>query len=375
MAEYGDIVFIDPRNRISKGGQDVILRHEKYKQLFTNITKSNICVWSKFENTNSDLEIRNELRFIKLIRFFFKYKKDPAFKKVRLLIAGDPWMSFYYAYFLKKTIFKNSSIQLQIHGDYGHKDWQHESKMNNLKFKIILKSIALADSIRFVGKTQLLNMLENSKDIMGKCFIAPIPSLIFSEKVLKKNEIVSMKRPESIALIGRLHRERGINTFIDLIENLLKDGYCGKILIVGDGPLRRKMSKKIRKFDSEYQAQFLGFLSNSEMSLLWKDIGLIVSVAKYESFCRVAREAAANGVPGIFLRSSGIEDFASEISAEYCRILDSDNLKKDFMKSYHSLINVVISPKIELLIWCNEVKYLDNLIDSWVDLTRVNRLI
>ena len=70
---------------------------------------------------------------------------------------------------------------------------------------------------------------------------------------------------KNILFIGRLDEQTGIMTYLELLKILKKKGISFKLLICGDGPLKRKADNFIR--NNKLEAKILGFVANPEKYL------------------------------------------------------------------------------------------------------------
>ena len=139
------VVILDPRGVILRGGQDVILRHAVYAQHISkgvSFDKLSLVIFSagkerKSVSSNSELSIErrskstfNSIKFVKKAANIVKSKN----LVVKLLVVGDPWESFWSAYFLNKFCSRNVPIQIQLHGDIANPAWKRINLRNRIRF-------------------------------------------------------------------------------------------------------------------------------------------------------------------------------------------------------------------------------------------------
>lgn len=131
------------------------------------------------------------------------------------------------------------------------------------------------------------------------------------KKLLKKLNI----SPQDfvILFVGRLTREKGILELLSahqlLVNNLAQPPI---LLIIGDGPLKKKVEKRIKKLGLEKFVRFASF----PYKLMWKvhnlaDVFVLPSIPTYawqEQFGMVLVEAMASGVPVISTLSGSIPE-------------------------------------------------------------------
>jgi hypothetical protein len=80
-----------------------------------------------------------------ILGFAFQAYKELKDREIVGFVCGDPWESYWVSFWLKKIWFKNSKIQLQLHGDFGSCLWSKDS----LKHKVRQQLIALFKSPKF----------------------------------------------------------------------------------------------------------------------------------------------------------------------------------------------------------------------------------
>ena len=163
------VLILDPRGSIASGGKDVITRHETYaKELIRQgqTSRLDLKVFSAGVSLQSSGKGKNE-RVVNISKptfnsFIFAKKAHKFIKKnnleVKLLIAGDPWESYWSAYFLNRFLNKKMPIQIQVHGDIADPRWRRINLRNRIRFSLAKLSLPKASSIRSVTKYQAENL-------------------------------------------------------------------------------------------------------------------------------------------------------------------------------------------------------------------------
>ncbi|NDA91347.1 MAG: hypothetical protein EBY20_10720, partial [Alphaproteobacteria bacterium] len=202
------VLILDPRGNISLGGKDVINRHLDYaKVLFSKSKKTKLVIFTTssqgnmiFRSKFMDRFIISKPTFNPIIFSWHAYRYIRKEKiEVNLLVAGDPWESFWTCYLLAKLLRRNTPIQMQIHGDIADPLWRKINLRNRVRYYIAKYSCAKATSIRAVGHNQKNNLIKNLKLSTSKITVIPVP---IRHKPLTSKKLKNDKRPRSIALIG-----------------------------------------------------------------------------------------------------------------------------------------------------------------------------
>jgi glycosyltransferase involved in cell wall biosynthesis len=257
--------------------------------------------------------------------------------EVSLIIAGDPWESFWASFLLAKLVRKNIPIQMQIHGDIADPLWRKISWRNKVRFFLAKYSCSKAESIRAVGHNQKNNLINNLYLSKSKITVIPVP---FSPKVIRSKKLEINKRPKSIALVGRIHEDRGIYNFIDLVNKLNRVSKDFDVIIAGSGSAESEFLSKIKYVIPGHRIKMLGQLSEASIAKLWNKIGVLVSLAPVESYGRVIREAFVSGVPVWVSKSSGALDLISEANSKGIRLLQINNSDQALAREFELLLRV-----------------------------------
>ncbi len=367
------VLLLDPRGVILNGGTDVIERHFLYSQSLKKISMPNYLSFLVLSASNESemntyskggLLISNISKptfnsfvfAIKAFRYLKLQKIHP-----RLLIAGDPWESYWSAYILNKLLGLALPIQVQVHGDISDLNWRKLSYKNRVRFFLAKKSLRNADSIRCVSRMQKFS-LSKVFALKGNCIsVIPVPILTnFSVSSL-------LRRPRTIGFIGRIHEDRGIWNFVKLVKNLNKLDTAFKLLIAGDGPARDKFIHQLEKVIPKNRIKYLGQISQGKLQSFWKSIGVLVSMAPVESYGRVLRESLLAGVPVWATASSGVVDLLDSAEPGTVKVLDLEKNESDLHKDFESLLRVKVGPKFRDKFMKENNSYSDKLAKSWID--------
>ena len=159
------------------------------------------------------------------------------------------------------------------------------SKLKSNKFKLLVLT-------EFHKK-----FLKNKLNINSKVYIHP--NLITLDSFIDDN------KNNTISYAGRISEEKGVD---DLVESFIKaDLKDTKLQIIGDGPLAKNLKNK---FMNNKNIIFHDFLENSNVISLLKSSKAVVTATKlYEGQPTLLCEASLLGVPAIFPKTGGIEEF------------------------------------------------------------------
>ncbi|MEX0599355.1 MAG: glycosyltransferase, partial [Rhodothermales bacterium] len=102
-----------------------------------------------------------------------------------------------------------------------------------------------------------------------------------------------------VSYVGRLVREKGLDVAASVIERLHRDGSNVRSLIVGDGPLRESLRKRLT------ETIFTGHLDGDALSTAYASSDIFLFPSDSEAFGNVIVEAMASGLPVVCAAGTG----------------------------------------------------------------------
>ena len=367
------VLILDPRGNVAVGGKDVIARHEIYaKELLRQGKNSrlDLKVFSagvSAKNLSKDKNKRvitiskptfNSYMFAKKVHKFIKSND----LDIKLLVVGDPWESYWSAYFLNKFLNKKILIQIQTHGDIADPRWRRINLKNRIRFSAAKLSLPKVSSIRAVTKYQAENLVKAFGIKRERIVVVPVPITVASKSVSLKSE-----RPKTIGLIGRIHQDRGIWDFIKLVRILDLSSKDFKVIVIGVGPDKNKFLLELELVIPKNRIIYLGQIPESELRKAWKRIGLLVSMAPVESYGRVMRESLLAGVPVWATTSAGVKDLMDNCTKGEVKLLDLSKSDASLDKDFRSLLKTKVSSDFSKKFIKENNTYASKLANSWIN--------
>ncbi|MBN1272782.1 MAG: glycosyltransferase family 4 protein [Candidatus Aminicenantes bacterium] len=187
-------------------------------------------------------------------------------------------------------------------------------------FFILLEKLfsRLTDTVIFVSEADLKTGLRRklvppSKARLVKNGIAlsPADKTITSPyvKIIKAEWGIDSSRP-ILGTITRLHRQKGIPVLLKAARILSREITEAAVVIIGDGPQRRDLERKRKKWGLEKTVFFPGAKENAEKVLPAFDIFVLPSL--WEGLPYVLLEAAAAGKPVIASDIDGVREILTQ---------------------------------------------------------------
>lgn len=275
-----------------------------------------------------------------------------------LLIAGDPWLDALTVTAVKKILWwVPISTQISVHGDLICQENSVLKKwIKRICLPILLNN---TDSVRVVSKHLRKKLINELGVARSKVFISPVPIELKYPINPKQNS----KR--LIGLVGRLHYERGLDEFIEIVSKLEKSSDEFKYLIVGDGPNRASFLNQLSSIVGSERVDYRGYLDEIGMATVWNDCKILLNVAPAEGYGLALRESLLNGTFVIARNNEGTREALSELHYGMHIYTDIDEavvLVKTLMKENFSVSEV---EKMQQLVIQSNVASVKNLINSW----------
>ena len=368
------VLILDPRGVISAGKNDVIERHSNYgKELAKQNKKMNYRLKVLSASTHQVSTSKNNRTFeilnitkptfnsYKFAKNAYKYIESNKLS-VKLLVAGDPWESYWSAYFLSRLLNREIPIQIQVHGDIADYGWRRINLKNRIRYLVAKLSLPKASSVRAVTKYQAENLVKAFGVKTEKIVVVPVPINIIGKATALKSV-----RPKTIGLIGRIHKDRGIWEFIRLIRVLNSTSKDFKVVVIGDGPSKHKFLLKLESVISKNRIVYLGQLPESELRKVWKRVGVLVSMAPVESYGRVMRESLIAGVPVWATASIGVKDLLDNCKKGEVKLLDLTKSDASIDKDFMLLLKAKVSSDFSKRFIKENNTYAAKLAKSWIN--------
>lgn len=221
----------------------------------------------------------------------------------RLLVSSDVYVGFLATFFTVLLLRIHVPMQISLHGKVlrdGDSLFTRFIRQNYLA--LVLR---LAGSIRIVSKELELEILSQFKVKLQKVFIAPIPVDLPNISIYEKSKV--------IAFVGRLHEERGVEEWVEIIYQLNRLRQDFSLYLIGDGPLRNNLKLRLEKDSPKLPLKDFGYLSKSELNEIWPEIKIFLSSAKDEGYGLSLREAILASAYVVARSNSGSEVLRDEL--------------------------------------------------------------
>jgi glycosyltransferase involved in cell wall biosynthesis len=112
-------------------------------------------------------------------------------------------------------------------------------------------------------------------------------------------------KPKKLIFIGNLVVDKGVQVLIEAFASLAAEDYI--LTIVGDGPYKKELMKKVQEHSLEQKINFWGEIPNADLGKVIAEHHILVHPSFQESFGIVVLEALACGKPVVATYNGGSE--------------------------------------------------------------------
>lgn len=236
------------------------------------------------------------------MRSISKQKKDILEWGPDIVHTQNEFCTFYIA----KKIVKNTGIPVvdtyhTVYGDYTH--YFFKSKKLGLMAVVACTKLLGRNVNCIVAPTNKISNILNSYGVA--CPVHTIPSGIFLEKFYRKvsEEKIQETRMELgipddhfvMLSVSRIGKEKNLDELIRCMHRL--KGQKMTLVIVGDGPEKKKLEKLTEKAGLTDTVKFAGMVSPKIVAMYYQMADLFVSASTSEAQGLTYIEALATGTP------------------------------------------------------------------------------
>jgi glycosyltransferase involved in cell wall biosynthesis len=335
------VCFVSPNLvKSSENPKEIINRLRKYAKSFeelNGVTNSKALLVTMGISQANSLVIAelNPLmvvsfgeKSIDLLSFAIKtYKVLKRYSGQKItLVAGDNYGALVICLLLKKFLSANVSIQISIHGNpLLYRDSITLSMIRKFCFRFFVPH---ASTIRLVSK-HLEKPLGGYFGKSARILVCPIPITVGPVPEFRSKRGV-------IGFVGRLHYERGVDEFCEILAHLANSPNPFSFTVIGDGPQKDKIEKFM--ISREYLSlELLGALPHTQVLTQYTYFDLLLSCAPDEGYGLALREAILSGVPVVARKNLGTLELLKQFPGMVF-LFDSTQEAVDLVRIKHEML-------------------------------------
>ena len=170
-----------------------------------------------------------------------------------------------------------------------------------------------------------------NKNLFPRDSIAIIPNGIETQKYLKEYAAIKLEEHKIFTLgnLGRLVPQKNQFFLLEVAKVLKKDNISFKLIIGGDGKLRKALLDKTKEFNLEEEVTFSGFVKDPKLFMAQLDVFLLPSL--WEGFGYVIAEAMLSEKPVV----------AFDVSSNPQLIIDNENGYLTAVNDVHAFVSKI----------------------------------
>ncbi len=250
------------------------------------------------------LRISDPTRNLLLFAIKSRFRLRKASFQPSILIASDLYVGFFTCFLLTKILRVRSRIQISIHGLLTRLD---DSKLKAVLRKMFVRfALQQSHSIRVVSTDLQKSTSAEFYISESKFFVSAVPV-----------DIPILQGPKRcgkvIAFIGRMHLERGIDEWVEIVHLLSLRRQDFDLFIIGDGPLLDHFIERLRVLPKTINVHFFGHLGRNDLEKRWGDIRILLSSAPAEGYGLTLREALSTETFVCARKSQGSDLLANQV--------------------------------------------------------------
>lgn len=117
-----------------------------------------------------------------------------------------------------------------------------------------------------------------------------------------------------IVFVGRLHRQKGLDWLLSFAPRLFEQLPDHDLLLVGEGPERRRLETRVRALGLDQRIRFTGW--SPQVPGILRASELLILPSRWEGMPNVLLEAMAAGLPIVTTQAEGVQELLGPLADE-----------------------------------------------------------
>ncbi len=282
-------LFISLDKDLLNTSSRVFDRHKEYAQYFNKLyinVLSNNSKSIKYKNLGI-FSFGGSFKLLILLRSLIKLNKFLKLNSIDVISTQDPFFAGLIGVIISR-IYK-IPLNIQVHAEFFcNKYFRKESVKNQMYYLFGKNIIKLASTIRCDSYYENKNLVKKEFD----SYFCPI-----SVEIKDFNINRNYKLNNNILFIGRLVKQKNIHLLLSAFSILTKEYNELKLIIVGEGHLKSKLTSFCRYLNISENIEFLSQKNKKEIIELIKNSDFVVLPSFYEGWSLVSMEVLASATP------------------------------------------------------------------------------
>ena len=146
---------------------------------------------------------------------------------------------------------------------------------------------------------------------------------MFSKTIQINRDKYALPWEKIVLFVGRMVYEKGPHILIEAAHRALMINNSLKFVLVGDGPMREQLMRRVYELGIAHKILFTGFIDDEELIGLYQLADVCVFPSLYEPFGIVVLEAMAAGCPVIVSSIGGMQEVIDN-DVDGCKVPPGD---------------------------------------------------
>ena len=242
-------------------------------------------------------------RFDSVLRMVWLGARAIRRERVSLIQAQDPVLSGLPALVLSRLF--RLPLNVCVYGTNAFDPhWRRAHWLNWLLAPLGRFVLRRASGIQVDGRMTAESLVRNGVST-NRIRIKPmVPSDLDRFFALDRRSADAQRRTR-LLFVGRLHRQKNLGMLADVLALV---GERSELLVVGDGPERRRFEKRLRRNGVATNVRWWGQVGREQVLEAFREADVLVLCSYYEGFPRVLMEGVAAGLPIVTTRVGGSDE-------------------------------------------------------------------
>ncbi len=337
-AERIKVLFVAPS--LSGGGAERFV-----STLATHLNRDRFQVSICLMRDNRTYEVPPDVSITVLHKRKFWHLPRTILRLRRLITAERPDVV------IGTITFTNWLIAAAVHGitprprciaRFGNNPYREYGRFYYASWRFVVERMLKRFDAYVANSEELANLVSNCYPTASPCQTIrnPIDFDRIEEAARDRMALGHQDCELTLVAMGRLVQQKRLDLLIDAFSSVCRDRNV-KLIIIGDGPLRPRLQKRISTLELNNHIQIQGFVSNPYPTLNGADI--FVMTSEFEGMPNALAEAQGLGLPAIATRCAtgpseiivdGETGFlvpvndAVELEAKLARLIDDTGLRR-----------------------------------------------
>jgi len=132
------------------------------------------------------------------------------------------------------------------------------------------------------------------------------------DRLMVRREYYILSDEKLLLYVGRLGKEKNLDLLLQAFQSIAVQHSPVRLMIVGDGPERKNLEKRVHRAGLKDNIIFAGYLTKRDVFRCYQAADLFVFTSKTETQGLVLAEAMSVGLPVVAVNAMGVSDILED---------------------------------------------------------------